>query len=62
MNIKKIEELKNKETFWTICPECYGFGKKYTKLRYKARLRYEMALSEFEKNLNEGKACLQSMS
>jgi 2-polyprenyl-6-methoxyphenol hydroxylase-like FAD-dependent oxidoreductase len=56
MNIKKIEELVNKATFWTICPECYGYGKKYTKLRYKARLRYEMAVCQFEKAQSEGKA------
>ncbi len=56
MNIKKIEELESKETFWTICPECYGYGKKYTKLRNKARLRYEMAICQFQKDLSDGKA------
>jgi salicylate hydroxylase len=59
MNIKKIEEPESKETFWTICPDCCGYGKKYTKLRNKARLRYEMALSEFEKAKSEGKSSIR---
>ncbi len=31
-----------------ICPECDGQGKKNLKLRAKARLRYQMAIEEFE--------------
>jgi len=40
--------VENKETYWTICPECYGCGKKDLRLRKKAKLRYEIAMNEFE--------------
>ena len=46
--------MENKKTYWTICPKCYGRGKKYLKLRKKARLRYQLAMSEFEKPRAEG--------
>lgn len=47
--------MKNKENYWTICPECYGRGRKELKLRKKAKLRYKIAMSEFEKALSEGR-------
>ncbi|MDP1880915.1 MAG: NAD(P)/FAD-dependent oxidoreductase [Parachlamydiaceae bacterium] len=47
--------MENKEAYWTICPECFGCGKKYLRLRKKSRLRYQTAVNEFEKNKDEGK-------
>jgi len=51
--------VENKEAYWTICPECYGRGKKNLKLRKKARLCYQLAIKEFEKNRSEGKASVR---
>ena len=48
--------MENKETCWTICLKCYGSGRKKMKLRKKSRLRYQIAMKEFEKNKAEGKA------
>ena len=47
--------MKKKETCWTICPKCYGRGKKNFKLRKKSRLRYQTAMNEFEKAKAEGR-------
>ena len=47
--------MKKKEAYWTICPKCYGRGKKNLKLRKKARIRYQIAIHEFEKTKGEGK-------
>ena len=47
--------MENKETYWTICPNCYGRGKKNLKLRKKAKLRYQIAINEFAKVQGEGK-------
>lgn len=46
--------MENKEAHWIICKECYGRGKKNLKLRKKARLRYQIAIHEFEKTKGEG--------
>lgn len=51
--------MENKETYWTICPKCYGRGRKNLKLRKKARLRYQIAIKEFEKAQGEGKASVR---
>ena len=51
--------MENKKAYWTICPKCYGRGKKNLKLRKKARLRYQIANIEFEKNQAEGKASIR---
>jgi 2-polyprenyl-6-methoxyphenol hydroxylase-like FAD-dependent oxidoreductase len=51
--------VENKKTYWTICPKCYGRGKKNLRLRKKARLRYQIAINEFEKNQAEGKASVR---
>jgi salicylate hydroxylase len=51
--------VKDKKTYWTICPKCYGRGKKNLKLRKEARLRYQLALNEFEKARSEGKASVR---
>ena len=49
--------MEDKKTYWTICPECRGCGKKYLKLRKKAKLRYQIANNEFEKTKAEGRDC-----
>ncbi len=54
-----IGKVENKEAYWTICPECYGRGKKNLKLRKKARLRHQIAIQEFEKAQGEGKASVR---
>ena len=51
--------MENKETYWTICPECYGRGKKNLKLRRKARVRYQIAMNEFEKILGKGETSVR---
>lgn len=51
--------MENKETYWTICPECFGRGKKNARLRKKAKHRYQMAMDEFEKTKGEGKASVR---
>jgi salicylate hydroxylase len=53
---KKIKKVQKNEAYWTICPKCYGRGKKNTKLRKKSKLRYQIAVAEFEKNRSAGKA------
>ena len=45
--------------YWTICPKCYGRGKKNFRLRKKSRLRFQIAINEFEKTLKEGKASVR---
>lgn len=44
------------EAYWTICLKCYGLGKKTCRLRTKSRLRYKIAINEYEKSKSEGKA------
>ncbi len=39
---------------WRICPECKGLGKKKRRLRKKVKLRYKLALEEFEKSDKKG--------
>lgn len=51
-----MKKAENVTTSWTICLECQGFGKKSRRLRKKVRLRYQMALDEFEKTNGEGVA------
>ena len=51
--------MEYKETCWTICPICYGRGKKNFRLRKQAKLRYQIALDEFEKHQAEGKASIR---
>jgi len=51
--------MENKEACWTTCPKCSGCGKINLKLRKKARLRYQIATLEFEKNQAEGKASIR---
>lgn len=51
--------MENKETHWTICPQCSGRGKKNYRLRKKSRLRHQIAIQEFEKTKSEGKASVR---
>ena len=46
--------MENKEAYWTICPKCCGHGKKNLRLRKQARIRYQIAIKEFEKTKGEG--------
>lgn len=51
--------MTNKQPYWTICPICQGRGKKNLRLRKQAKLRYEIALTEFKNNVAEGKASVR---
>lgn len=51
--------MDNKETYWTICPQCFGRGKKNYRLRKKSRLRFQIAMNEFEKNKSEAKCLIR---
>ncbi len=51
--------MKKKEAYWTICPKCHGRGKKNYKLRRESRLRYQIAINEYEKTKAEGKASVR---
>lgn len=42
--------VENNKTYWTICPKCSGRGKKNYRLRKNAKLRYQIAIKEFEEN------------
>ena len=46
--------MENQENYWDICLDCRGWGKKNLKLRKNAKIRYQLALQEFEKNKAEG--------
>ncbi len=46
-------------TYFNICPKCSGRGKKNYKLRKKSRLRFQIALDEFEKARGEGRALVR---
>jgi salicylate hydroxylase len=49
----------NKGPYWTICPKCYGRGRKNSRVRKKSRLRFQIAMNEFEKAQAEGKASIR---
>lgn len=51
--------MENKKKYWTTCPKCCGLGKKYLKLRKESRLRYQIAMNEFEKKQAEEKASIR---
>lgn len=53
--LKKTHQVENQEAYWTICLKCQGRGKNNAKVRKKARLRYQIAMQEFEKAKNEGR-------
>ncbi len=51
--------MENKEAYWTICPKCYGRGRKNSKVGKKSRLHFQIAINEFEKAKGEGKASVR---
>lgn len=51
--------MENTEAYWTICLKCYGRGKINLRLRKQAKLRYQIAMSEYEKTRGEGKASIR---
>lgn len=57
--MKEDKKVENKESYWTICPKCYGRGRKNFKVRKKSRLRFQTAMNEFEKARAEGKASVR---
>lgn len=60
MNIKqnkdKLKKVENEDACWTICQECQGRGKKSQRISKKVRLRYQIALDQFDKTNGEGTA------
>ena len=40
--------MENKETYWTICEECQGRGKKNRRLKKKVRLQFQKECDQFE--------------
>lgn len=57
-----MKKGENEETYWTICPECQGRGKKSQRLSKKVRLHYQIALDQFEKSNGEGIAPVRPKS
>ncbi|MFV5702536.1 FAD-dependent oxidoreductase [Flavobacterium sp. XS2P12] len=51
-----MKKVENEEASWIICQECQGRGKKSQRLTKKVKLRYQMALDQFEKTKGEGTA------
>jgi 2-polyprenyl-6-methoxyphenol hydroxylase-like FAD-dependent oxidoreductase len=51
-----VKKVENEEASWIICQECHGRGKKSQRLTKKVKLRYQMALDQFEKTKGEGTA------
>ncbi len=51
--------MEKKEAYWTICPKCSGRGKKNLRLRKESRIRYQIAMNEFEKTKREGKVAVR---
>lgn len=45
--------MDDKTPCWTICTACQGLGKKKRKIRKVLRLRFQIALAEFEKSNGE---------
>ncbi len=50
------EPVETEKTNWSMCPECKGHGKKRRRLRKKVKLRYQLAVDQFEKSNAEGAA------
>lgn len=51
--------MENKKSYWAICSKCFGRGKKNLRLRKESRIRYQIAMNEFEKTKGEGKASVR---
>jgi len=56
VNKEQAKRVEDKDTCWTICPDCQGRGKKSQRLTKKARVSYQQALDQFEKTNGEGTA------
>ncbi len=56
LNNKRVKDVNNAAASWNACAECKGSGKKRQRLRKKERLRHQMAVAQFEKNMHEGTA------
>ena len=53
LNQKETKE-KNLTVNWSICQQCKGIGKISRRPKKKVRLRYQIALEQFEKSNGEG--------
>lgn len=53
--------MENSNPNWTVCLQCQGRGKKSRGLTNKAKLRYQVALEEFEKTNGKGLAPVASV-
>jgi 2-polyprenyl-6-methoxyphenol hydroxylase-like FAD-dependent oxidoreductase len=51
-----VEKVGDEKVSWTICQECQGRGKKRQRLSKKIKLRYQIALDQFEIAKSEGTA------
>jgi 2-polyprenyl-6-methoxyphenol hydroxylase-like FAD-dependent oxidoreductase len=49
-----MKKVENTSTSWIVCKECKGFGKKSRRPKKKVRLRYQIALEEFENSNGKG--------
>lgn len=54
LNNEKMKKEENTTTSWRACEECKGLGKKSRRPKKKARLRYQIALEEFEISNGQG--------
>ena len=62
LNKEEVKKVENEKASWTVCPECQGRGKKSQRLSKKVRLRYQIALDQFEKTKEEGTAPVRPKS
>lgn len=46
--------MKQNDTFWVVCPDCNGQGKKKYKLSKKAKRRFDIATAKYEKLISKG--------
>lgn len=49
-----MNKVENRNSHFTICPECQGRGKLRRRISPKVRLNYHIALEKFENTNNEG--------
>ncbi len=56
LNTEAVKKTEKEVASWAICKECLGGGYKSRRLRKKVKLRYQNALSQFEKTNGEGTA------
>ncbi|MCK0125368.1 FAD-dependent monooxygenase [Gelidibacter sp. F2691] len=49
-----MKENENEKTFWKLCSDCYGQGKKSKRIKKEAKRRYQIALEQYEKSGNQG--------